>query len=146
MPNNIKLLKWSELFSKSLPTDKSVAILTEGDVSAQDRTDVIEALNLDQTDVSFSFVEIEDNYTATRDNTYIICGNGQGPYTVYLPPANVKQILYIKSLTVDRVTIAATGANIDGDADYDLEFNDVIKLVSTGENEWYVFSKYVAPV
>jgi archaellum component FlaG (FlaF/FlaG flagellin family) len=150
MPNNIKLLKWSELFSKSLPTDKSVAILTEGNATAQDRTDVIEALNLDQTDVSFNVVVVDEAYSVNDEDTYVICETGSGTYAITLPSANSKKIVYVKNTGDDEITVIpiseVPGGNIDGLFSFSLLSGDSVKFVSDGEANWYTFARYVAPV
>jgi hypothetical protein len=152
MPNNIKLLKWSELFSKSLPTDKSVAILTEGDVSAQDRTDVIDALNLDQTSIKPNIKTVTNNYTASFNDTYILACDSGGPITITLPKASAEAgkiggVIYIKSSCGDDVTIEATSGDSIYVADtITLLTGDAVKLVCTDSDSWTIFDQYIAPV
>ena len=152
MPNNIKLLKWSELFSRSLPTDKSVAILTEGDVTAQDRTDVIEALNLDQTSIKPGFKDVNANYTATYADTYILAC-GESNITITLPPAGgvggstkIGGVIYIKSDCSNTVSIVAASGDSLYDSTIDLNQGDAVQLVSDGSAEWLIFAQYIAPV
>jgi hypothetical protein len=147
MPNNIKLLKWSELFSRSLPTDKSVAILTDGPVTAQDRTDVIDALNLDQTSIKPGFKDVSANYTATFADTYILACGGSA-ITITLPKASAEAdkiggVLYIKSDCGQDVTIEP----VSGDTIYDaanivLSAGDAVQLVCVDSSTWAVFSAY----
>jgi hypothetical protein len=146
MPNNIKLLKWSELFSRSLPTDKSVAILTEGDVTAQDRADVIDALALEQADISYNFNTINTaSHTVSDDETYIL-STALGAVTITLSSAVNKKVIYIKNDGNDTHTIQGPGdETINGVASVTIEQGDVIKLVSDGEGNWYTFCEYVAP-
>ena len=150
MPNNIKLLKWSELFSKSLPTDKSVAILTEGDVSAQDRTDVIDALNLDQTSIKPSIKFVENNYTATFDDTYILATHDSGSITITLPkasaiPGKIGGVLYIKTIGFP-VSIQPTSPDtIYNNLGITLFAGDAVKLVCVNTTTWAIFAEYDAP-
>lgn len=145
MPN-IKLLKWSELFSRSLPTDKSVAILTDGPVTAQDRTDVIDALALEQADISYNFNTINTaSHTVSDDETYIL-STALGAVTITLSSAVNKKVIYIKNYGNDTHTIHGPGdETINGVASVTIEQGDVIKLVSDGEGNWYTFCEYVAP-
>jgi hypothetical protein len=46
MPNNIKLVKWKNIFNDTLPSDKAAIVMTEGDVDSQDLTDIKDALGL----------------------------------------------------------------------------------------------------
>lgn len=50
MADSIKLIQWPFLRSKSLDSDRSVAIMTEGDADEADKTTVREALGLAETD------------------------------------------------------------------------------------------------
>lgn len=150
MPNNIKLLKWSELFSRSLPTDKSVAILTQGDVTAQDRTDLIDALNLDQTSITPALKVVNDNYSASFADTYILACGGV-PITITLPKASAEAnkiggVLYIKSDCGEDITIEPES----GDSIYDSESivlsqGDAVQLVCVSSTEWMIFANYSLP-
>ena len=150
MPNNIKLLKWSELFSRSLPTDKSVAILTQGDVTAQDRTDLIDALNLDQTSITPALKVVNDNYSASFADTYILAG-GEEAFTITLPKASVEAnkiggVIYIKNDADIIVTIEPASGDSIWDYEYiDLNEGDSVKLVCYNSAGWMIFSQYVRP-
>ena len=147
MPNNIKLLKWSELFSRSLPTDKSVAILTQGDVTAQDRTDLIDALNLDQTSITPALKIVDDDYSASFADTYILACGGV-PITITLPKASAEAnkiggVLYIKSDCSEIITIEPdSGDTIFDDPSIILNQGDSVKFVCVGPTAWAIFAEY----
>jgi hypothetical protein len=146
MSNNIKLLKWGELFSKSLPTDKAVAILTEGDVSAQDRADVIEALSINESNVTKNVVQVDTiTYEASPSDRYIIADDiaAEDVITITLPSADdagsgctisVKKIGDIDNVVVDP----AEGESIDGGTVTLLNQYDYVTVVSDGTT-WWVF-------
>jgi len=46
MPNNIKLVKWGNIFNSTISSDKAAIVMTEGSVNPQDLTDIKDALGL----------------------------------------------------------------------------------------------------
>lgn len=147
MANNIKLLKWGELFSKSIDSDRAAIVITEGDITVADRNDLVDALNLVSADFTLSTVTVSstpytvlstDDIVLVDDDTINAAATVNLPLCSSLPngfTVGIKKIGSSFSVTIDP----AGSDTIDGGASAVLTTPfEAVKITSNGSH-WYIF-------
>lgn len=145
MSANLKLVSWPFLFTHSRNSDKAVAVMVEGPVDPQSRTDFVHALALTQADIRSTATTVTTTPVAIPSTASTILVNDDtagGPVTVSLPLASTGNgfWLNIKKLgSTGNVVINATGgATIDGAATQTLVLQyENLTVLSDGTN-WHV--------
>lgn len=94
------------------------------------------------TSAHFSQVSKTGNYTATADDTVVLCDTSGGGFTVTLPASVDSKVYVVKKISTDAntVTVATTGGqNIDGATTAAITAPYAsIDLIGTG-SAWWIF-------